>query len=53
MPVGAITYAVISEADGAAATISAGIAYGIGDKEEYDLVAEAYECMDQATLMGN
>ncbi|MCS7120711.1 MAG: pyruvoyl-dependent arginine decarboxylase [Candidatus Bathyarchaeota archaeon] len=50
IPVGSITYAVMAAAEGTGGTISAGIAYGIDEEEGYGLVAEAYGCMDQASL---
>jgi arginine decarboxylase len=50
LPIGAITYAVISIAEGRGETISAGIAYGVDEEEGYGLVAEVYGKMDQATV---
>ena len=49
LPVGSITYAVISKAEGKGETISAGIAWGVGRKDGPGVVAEAYGKMDQAT----
>jgi len=49
IPVGSITYAVISKAEGKGKTISAGIAWGFEKNNSYGIVAEAYGNMDEAT----
>jgi len=48
IPVGSITYAVISEADGRDGVISAGIAWGFAKEKDYGIVAEAYGSMNEA-----
>ena len=40
LPVGAITYAVISQAEGENTTLSAGIAWGVDKQKGYGIVAE-------------
>ncbi len=49
LPVGSITYAVISKAEGKGEMISAGIAWGVGERDGSGVVAEAYGKMDEAT----
>jgi arginine decarboxylase len=49
IPVGSITYAVISRAEGKGETISAGIAWGVENNNGYGVVAEAYGAIDEAT----
>ena len=49
LPVGSITYAVISKAEGKGETISSGIAWGVGKNDGSGIVAEAYGKMDEAT----
>ena len=49
LPVGSITYAVISKAEGKAETISAGIAWGVGKRDGPGIVAEACGKMNEAT----
>jgi len=49
LPVGSITYAVISRAEGKDETISAGIAWGVERNDGYGVVAEACGKMDEAT----
>jgi len=47
IPVGSITYAVISKAEGRDGRISAGIAWGFAEGGEFGVVAEAYGRMDE------
>jgi arginine decarboxylase len=49
LPIGAITYVVLSKAEGKGETISAGIAWGKDEKSGYGVVAEAYGSIDEAT----
>ena len=49
LPAGSITHAVISKTEGKGETISAGIAWGVEEKDGYGVVAEAYGKMDEAT----
>jgi len=49
LPVGSITYAVISKAEGKGEMISAGIAWGVGKRDGPGIVAEAYGKMNEAT----
>jgi len=47
IPVGSITYAVISKAEGRNGRISAGIAWGFAEGKEFGVVAEAYGGIDE------
>jgi len=47
IPVGSITYAVISKAEGRDGRISAGIAWGFAEGGKFGVVAEAYGSMDE------
>ena len=47
IPVGSITYAVISKADGMDGRISAGIAWGFAKEKDFGVVAEAYGSIDE------
>jgi len=49
IPIGSITYAVISKADGRDGRISAGIAWGFAEGKNFGVVAEAYGSMDEPT----
>jgi len=49
LPVGSITYAVISKAEGKGAMISAGIAWGVEENNGYGVVAEACGNIDEAS----
>lgn len=49
LPVGSITYAVISKTEGKGETISAGIAWGVEENDGYGVVAEASGKMDETT----
>jgi len=48
IPVGSITYAVISKADGRNERISAGIAWSFAEEKSFGVVAEAYGSIDEA-----
>jgi len=48
IPVGSITYTVLSKAYGRNGKISAGIAWGFAEKEGFGIVAEAYGSMDES-----
>jgi len=48
LPIGAITFVVLSKAEGQGETVSAGIAWGKDGTSGYGIVAEAYGCMDEA-----
>jgi arginine decarboxylase len=48
LPVGSITYAVISKAEGKGEMISAGIAWGVEENHGYGVVAEACGNIDEA-----
>ncbi|RJS76486.1 pyruvoyl-dependent arginine decarboxylase [Candidatus Bathyarchaeota archaeon] len=50
IPIGAITYAVISKAEGTSGKISSGIAWGAEENHGYGVVAEAYGNTDEATI---
>jgi len=47
IPIGSITYTVISKAHGRGGKISAGIAWGFAEREGFGIVAEAYGSMDE------
>ena len=47
LPVGSITYAVISKAEGKGGMISAGIAWGVEENHGYGVVAEACGNIDE------
>jgi len=47
IPIGSITYTVLSKAYGRDGKISAGIAWGFAEKEGFGIVAEAYGSMDK------
>ncbi|MCW4025879.1 MAG: pyruvoyl-dependent arginine decarboxylase [Candidatus Bathyarchaeota archaeon] len=49
LPVGSITYAVISKAEGKGEMISAGIAWGVEENHGYGVVAEACGNIDEAS----
>ena len=49
LPVGSITYAVISKAEGKGGMISAGIAWGVEENHGYGVVAEACGNIDEAS----
>jgi len=49
IPIGSITYAVISKTYGRNGRISAGIAWGFAEKEDFGVVAEVYGNMDEET----
>lgn len=48
IPVGSITYAVISKADGREGRISAGIAWGFATEKNFGIVAEAYGSINES-----
>jgi arginine decarboxylase len=48
LPIGAITYVVLSKADGQGEMLSAGIAWGKDENSGYGIVAEAYGHTDEA-----
>ena len=47
IPIGSITYAVISKAEGKDGRISAGITWGFAEEKDFGIVAEAYGSMDE------
>ena len=47
LPIGAVTFIVLSKAEGLGETVSAGIAWGKDEASGYGVVAEAYGCMDE------
>jgi arginine decarboxylase len=49
LPVGSITYAVISKAEGKGEMISAGIAWGVEENHGYGVVAEACGNIDETS----
>ena len=53
LPVGSITYAVISKAEGKGGMISAGIAWGVEENHGYGVVAEACGNIDEASARKN
>jgi arginine decarboxylase len=50
IPIGSITYAVISKAEGEGGRIAAGIAWGFAKDKRFGVVAEAYGSMDEAAV---
>jgi arginine decarboxylase len=50
IPVGSITYAVISKAEGRGGKISAGIGWGVEENNGHGVVAEAYGTMDEVIM---
>ncbi len=50
LPVGAVTFVVLSKAEGQGETVTAGIAWGKDEASGYGVVAEAYGRMDEVAI---
>jgi arginine decarboxylase len=50
LPLGAVTFVVLSKAEGRGETVTAGIAWGKDGASGYGVVAEAYGRMDEAAV---